>query len=108
MIARIWHGWTTPENADTYQRLLDRTILPGIAAKEIRGYRGAHLLRKEGAEEVEFITVLWFDDLQCIHDFVGDDAEVAYVPDEAQAVLRRFDRRSQHYSVERLPGADGY
>jgi len=31
MIARIWHGWTTPENADAYASLLRTEVLPGIA-----------------------------------------------------------------------------
>jgi antibiotic biosynthesis monooxygenase (ABM) superfamily enzyme len=61
MITRIWHGWTAPDNADTYETLLRTDILPGIAGKQIPGYRGAHLLRRELADEVEFITMLWFE-----------------------------------------------
>jgi hypothetical protein len=30
MIARLWKGWTTPENADTYEKLLRETVLPGL------------------------------------------------------------------------------
>ena len=99
MIARIWHGWTTPENADTYQQLLETEILPGIARKEIPGYRGAHLLRQAVDEEVEFITLLWFDTLDSVRAFIGEDYEVAYVPDAARRVLSRFDARSSHYDV---------
>lgn len=106
MIARIWHGWTRPENADTYEALLRETILPGIAGKGIRGYQGAHLLRRTQGTEEEFITVLWFDDLECVRAFVGDDIETAYVPDAARRVLQRFDARSQHYEVLRTPDAD--
>lgn len=99
MITRVWHGWTTPENADTYQRLLETDILPGIAAKEIPGYRGAHLLRRAIDAEVEFITLLWFDSLDSVRGFMGEDYEVAYVPEKARAVLSRFDARSQHYDL---------
>jgi hypothetical protein len=31
--------------------------------------------------------------------FVGDDYEVAHVPEPARAVLSRFDQRSAHYEV---------
>ncbi len=103
MITRVWHGWTTPENADTYQRLLETEILPGIAAKEIPGYRGAHLLRRAIDAEVEFITLLWFDSLDSVRAFMGEDYEIAYVPDKARAVLSRFDARSQHYDVPLEP-----
>jgi hypothetical protein len=37
MIGRIWHGWTKPENADRYERLLKEEIFSGIAAKKIPG-----------------------------------------------------------------------
>ena len=108
MITRIWHGWTLPENADTYENLLRTEILPGIAAKEIPGYRGAHLLRRDVvgpdyAEEVEFITILWFDSLDSVRSFMGADYEVAYVPDSARKVLARFDERSQHYDMRLTP-----
>ena len=43
MVSRIWHGWTTPENADTYENLLKTEIFPGIASKNVSGYRGIQL-----------------------------------------------------------------
>lgn len=99
MILRIWHGWTAPQNADTYETLLKTEIFPGIAAKNVAGYRGIELLRREAAEEVEFITVMRFDSLQAVKDFVGEDYERAYVPEKARAVLARFDERSKHYEL---------
>jgi antibiotic biosynthesis monooxygenase (ABM) superfamily enzyme len=103
MITRIWHGWTLLEDADTYEDLLRTEILPGIAAKEIPGYRGVHLLRRDVAGEVEFITVMWFDSLDSVRSFMGDDYEVAYVPDSARKVLARFDERAQHYDMRLTP-----
>jgi hypothetical protein len=51
MIARLWHGWTTPENADVYENLLKTEIFPGIAAKALpatgaSGCSGAHGMRR--------------------------------------------------------------
>lgn len=102
MIARIWHGWTTPPNADAYETLLTTEILPGIAAKQLPGYRGPHVLRRPDGHEVEFVTILWFESLDGIRALAGDDHEAAYVPPKARALLARFDARSQHYDV-RLP-----
>jgi len=99
VISRIWHGWASPQSADTYERLLRTQILPGIAAKRIPGYQGVHLLRRDHGNEIEFITVMWFESLDAVRAFQGDDYEVAYVPPEAQAVLSRWDTRSQHYEV---------
>lgn len=99
MIARVWHGWTAPENADTYEALLEDEIFVGIREKRIRGFRDIELLRRAVGGEVEFVTVMWFDSLDAVREFAGDDYERAVVPDSARAVLSRFDERSQHYDV---------
>lgn len=99
MISRIWHGWTTPENADAYEALLKSEIFVGIQNRQIDGYRGIQLLRRDLGDEVEFVTIMWFDSLDAVRAFAGEDYEVAVVPPKAQAVLSRFDERSQHYEV---------
>ena len=99
MISRIWHGWTTFENADTYEELLEREIFVGIGNRNIPGYRGIQLFRRSLADEVEFVTLMWFDSLDAVRAFAGEDYEVAVVPPKARAVLKRFDARSQHYEV---------
>jgi heme-degrading monooxygenase HmoA len=99
MIARVWRGWTTPENADAYEQLLRETIFPRIAAKRVSGYRSIQLLRRRVSSAEEFVTIMWFESLDAVKRFAGDDYEAAYVPPEARAVLARFDERSQHYEV---------
>ena len=42
---------------------------------------------------------MWFDSLDAVKAFMGDDYEAAHVPTEAQAVLADFDKRSAHYQV---------
>ena len=106
MISRIWHGYTTPENADTYEGLLKEEIFTGIRDRNIQGFREIQLFRRNAGDEVEFITVMWFDSLDAVRIFAGDDYEAAVVPPKARAVLKRFDERSQHYEVrERLVGS---
>ena len=100
MISRIWHGWTTPVNADAYENLLKSEIFTGIQNRSIAGYRGIELLRRDMGDEVEFVTIMWFDTLNAVRDFAGEDYEVAVVPPRARAVLAHFDARSQHYNIE--------
>jgi antibiotic biosynthesis monooxygenase (ABM) superfamily enzyme len=100
MIFRIWHGWTTPENADIYENLLKKEIFPTIASKNISGYRGIQLLRRQLSSEVEFITIMQFDSLAAVKQFAGEDYEESYVPDKARKVLSRHDKRSQHYELK--------
>jgi len=99
MIGRVWHGWTTHGNADAYEALLKSEIFTGIEGRQIAGYRGIHLFRRDLGEEVEFVTVMWFDSIDAVRVFAGDDYEVAVVPQKARILLTRFDARSQHYEV---------
>jgi heme-degrading monooxygenase HmoA len=97
MIGRIWHGWTKPENADSYEQLLRAEVLPGI--HRVEGYRGAYLLRRVAGDDVEFVTLTLFDSLDAVRAFAGEDYEAAVVPPPAQALLARYDPRSAHYDV---------
>jgi hypothetical protein len=99
MIGRIWHGWTTPQNADAYETLLKTQIFPGILARSISGFRRIELLRRPSGDEVEFVTLMWFDTMDDVRTFAGPQFEVAVVPPAARAVLKRFDERSLHYEV---------
>jgi len=107
MIARIWHGWTTPGNADKYEALLKEEIFVGIQNRHIRGFKSIQLLRREVVEEVEFVTIMLFDSLDAVRGFAGDDYELAVVPEKARAVLSRFDERSQHYEIRAERNGEG-
>ncbi len=98
-IKRIWHGWTTSQNANAYQALLLREVFPGIEAMGIKGYRGISLLRRNLSEEVEFVTIMDFDTIEDVIAFKGEDFEQSYVPDAARLVLERWDELSTHYET---------
>jgi hypothetical protein len=100
MISRVWHGWTKPENADVYEALLKTEIFTGIKNRKIAGYRGIHLFRRNLGQEMEFVTIMWFDSIDAIKVFAGEDYEIAVVPSKARELLSRFDARSQHYEVK--------
>jgi heme-degrading monooxygenase HmoA len=102
MISRIWHGWTIPGNADTYELLLKEEIFVGIQNRHIRGFRSIQLLRRIVGNEVEFVTIMVFDSLAAVREFAGEDYEAAVVPERARAVLSRFDDRSQHYEIRSM------
>lgn len=106
MVERFWRGWTTPENAEAYERLLKEEIFPGIAAKGVAGFREIRLFHRElPSGEVEFMTVMEFDSWEAVKEFAGEDFETAYVPAKARKVLSRFDDRSRHYELRERLGA---
>jgi heme-degrading monooxygenase HmoA len=99
MICRLWRGWTTKDNADAYERIVRDQVIPGIEARRIPGFRSIDLVRREREHDVEFMTLMWFDALDSVKAFMGEEYEGAHVPPEAQAVLASFDQRSAHYEV---------
>jgi heme-degrading monooxygenase HmoA len=99
MICRLWRGWTTKDDADAYERIVREEVIPGIEARRIPGFRSIDLVRREQDQDVEFMTLMWFESLDDVRGFMGEDYEAAHVPTRAQAVLTDFDRRSAHYEV---------
>jgi heme-degrading monooxygenase HmoA len=102
MIARIWHGYTKPEHADSYEEMLKPELLPGIGMA--KGYRGSYLLRRNREAEVEFITIMLWDSIDAIRAIAGPDYETAVVPEERRKYLIRYDPKSSHYDVASIHG----
>jgi antibiotic biosynthesis monooxygenase (ABM) superfamily enzyme len=99
MIARIWHGWTKRGDAKTYEAMLRDEIFPSIAARNIKGYRGAELFINQDANEVEFVTLLRFDSMDAVKEFAGPDQNKPVIYPKAEALLTRMDERSRHYRI---------
>jgi hypothetical protein len=100
VICRTWRGWTTIDKADKYEALLRTTILPGILTRNIRGFEAIELGRRALGEEVEFLTIMWFQSWDAVKDFAGPEWEISVVPPEARTLLTRFDGKAQHYEVQ--------
>ena len=98
MIARIWRGWTKPEDAKAYEKLLRDEIFPSIAARKIEGYRGAELFIREDQNEIEFVTLLRFDSMEAVKQFAGADASKPVIFPEAEALIARMEQ-ARHYRV---------
>ena len=98
MVARMWRGWTRPEDADVYLRYIDRT---GIAAyKETAGNRGAWIFRRPTEDDrVEFVTLSFWDSLDAIRGFTGDDIERAVLYPEDEHYLVGSEETVAHYEV---------
>ena len=97
MIARVWRGYATTENADAYEAMLKPDLLPGLSEKP--GFRGSFLLRRPHGAEVEFITIILWESIDHVRALAGDDYETAVIPDERKRVLSRWDAKAAHYEV---------
>jgi hypothetical protein len=99
VICRVWRGVTTAENAPKYEKVVREKVIPDIEARRIPGFFHIDLARRALGEGYEFLTIMWFNNLESITAFMGEDYEVAHVPDEAKSVLSSYDERSLHYEV---------
>lgn len=99
MITRIWHGYATSENADAYEAITKGETFVNIIKRNIPGLRKIELYRRDQSTEVEFITIMWFDSLEAVRAYAGENYERAVVPTKAQAYLSHFDEVTRHYAV---------
>jgi heme-degrading monooxygenase HmoA len=97
MIARHWRGWTKPQDAEAYERLLHNVVLPGL--ETLAGYRGGYILRSDGPTESEFVVINFFESLDAIRRFAGEDYSTAVFEPEARELLSRVENFAAHYEV---------
>jgi heme-degrading monooxygenase HmoA len=97
MIARHWRGWTKLVDAGAYEELLREKVLPGL--RSITGYRGGFVLRQDSAAEAEFVVLNFFESLDAVKAFAGEDYQTAVFEPEAQALLLRIEPTATHYEV---------
>jgi antibiotic biosynthesis monooxygenase (ABM) superfamily enzyme len=97
VIARVWRGWTSRENAEPYERFLREHMFPSI--HRVPGFLGAELLRRDAGDEIAFMTITRFDSLDAVRAFAGDNYEQAVIEPEARALLARHDERSEHFEL---------
>ena len=90
-IIRTWRGWTTIENAPIYEDMLVNEVFPAVKRKGVAGLEKVSISTQVLNNEVEFFLILEFDSLDSVKSFAGEDYEIAYIPENAQRVLLRYD-----------------
>jgi heme-degrading monooxygenase HmoA len=78
MIGRFWQGTCAPADADAYVDHLRRATLPAL--REIAGYEGGYVLRREASGGVDFLVLTLWASLDAVRAFAGDDYGLAVVP----------------------------
>jgi heme-degrading monooxygenase HmoA len=97
MIARVWHGATKPEHADSYESMLKPELLPGLS--KVAGYKGSYFLRRDLGHEVEFVTIIFWESLNALKAFAGENYEVSIIPEERKKYLSKHEDKAAHYEV---------
>lgn len=99
MICRLWRGWAEADKADVYEQIVRRQVIPAIEQRQLAGFIEIDLMRREVEREVEFATIMWFDSLEAVQAFAGEDYRRSHVPAAARDVLCRWDEIAIHFEV---------
>ena len=89
-IIRTWRGYTTPQNAPIYEDMLINEVFPTVKRNGVDGLQKVSISTRE----------LQFDSLSAVKKFAGEDYEQAYIPENAQRVLKRYDHTAEHYALK--------
>jgi heme-degrading monooxygenase HmoA len=97
MIARLWHGRVPTSKAAAYRKFLNGRAIPDY--RSVPGNLSVHVLERQENDVTHFITLTFWDSLESIRAFAGDDLEKAkYYPEDADFLLE-YEPRVVHYEV---------
>jgi heme-degrading monooxygenase HmoA len=97
MIARIWRGATSAEDTDAYAAYLRETGVKEYSATP--GNQGVHMLRRIQGDRCEFLMLTFWDSMEAVKRFAGDDPERAvFYPADDRFLIER-DLTSSHWEV---------
>ncbi len=98
MIARLWRGWTSADDAPAYITYVQET---GIRAyRSTPGNRGAWILHRRDDDRTEFITLSFWDSTAAIRRFAGADIEEAVFYEEDDRFLVDREWHVLHFEIE--------
>jgi heme-degrading monooxygenase HmoA len=97
MVVRTWQGKVPTEKAKAYGEFLRGRAIPDY--QSVAGNLGVYILERQEGAVTHFITLTFWDSLDTIRGFAGDDVEVAKYYDEDVDFLLEFEPTAFHYNV---------
>jgi heme-degrading monooxygenase HmoA len=97
MIMRTWRGAVRPEDAERYLEHQADTGIRGY--RETEGNRGALVLRRARGDLVEVTTVSFWESLDAVRRFAGDDPDQARFFPGDDELLAKKDLHVDHFEV---------
>lgn len=97
MIARIWHGRTKASDYEQYTDLMKSKAIPDYQGTE--GFVDLTFLRRKEKEVAHFTLITYWENLQVIKNFAGEDFEKAKYYPEDDDFLLEFEEKVLHHEV---------
>ena len=99
-IARIWRGWTSLENAPKLEAILRDEAIPNIENNKPEGLRGIQLFKLQNGDEIMFTTVMYFESIEFVKAFAGEEYSKAHIDPAVRPLLLRYDEVVAHHTVK--------
>lgn len=97
MIARIWHGKTKAEHFEEYTDFMKSVAIPDYEKTE--GFIKLTFLRRIENDVAHFNLITFWENLDVIKNFAGEDYETAkYYPKDKDYLLE-FEEKVTHHDV---------
>lgn len=97
MVARIWHGRTKSEDLIEYSQFMNEVAIPDY--KKTPGFVKLTFLRRVENNVAHFTLITYWESLDVIKNFAGNDSEKAkYYPKDSDYLLE-FEEKVVHYDV---------
>ena len=99
-IARIWRGWTSIEDAEKLEHVLREEAIPGIEMNKPNGLKRIELLTMKIGNEVMFTTITYFDSIESVKAFAGNDYSKAHIDPAVRPLLKKYDQTVEHHIIK--------
>ncbi|MCI0415826.1 antibiotic biosynthesis monooxygenase [bacterium] len=96
-IARMWHGQTPAAKADEYTAYLQEKGITKI--QSIPGNLGVQMFRKINQDTADFLVISYWDSVESIKKFAGEDYEKVYQMPRDPEFLINPETKVRHYDV---------
>ncbi|MEV4639645.1 hypothetical protein AB0J80_20040 [Actinoplanes sp. NPDC049548] len=102
MIVRMWRGWVASERAGEYVDYVTRTGLAGY--RQTPGNLGVEMWTRDlGDGRAEVTTLSWWESLDHIRGFAGDDiGRAVFYPEDDGYLIDRETTVTHHEVARRL------
>ncbi len=97
MIGRIWQGTTLQTKSAEYLEYIMKTGIRDYLATE--GNQGVYILRRVQGEYVEFFLISFWESLDAIRKFAGENIQKAVYYPRDQEYLLELEPEVTHYEV---------
>ena len=97
MIGRIWHGAVPVEKSDAYLENMRTVALPGY--RGVDGNRGAWVMHRIEGDIAHFDMLSFWDDVDAIKRFAGEDYRVSYYFDFDDDFLIEKEPHVRHWDM---------